>query len=380
MMKENLIKPKRVCHITSAHNRYDVRIFQKECKSLATHGYDVTLIVNDRNEDEIKDNIKIISTKFKPKNRVDRLLNSRKYIFKKAIDVDADIYHFHDPELLPVGNRLKKYGKKVIFDSHENYTMQIKEKQYISKVLRGLISKIYKIYETYSVKKIDSVIFPCMLNNVNPFENRAKKTVFINNVPVLSTFYDKYKDNYVKGHRTICHVGSLTYNRGITHLIKAAYKASANLILGGTLSPENYHDEVKNMEEFSCVDYRGYVNHDEVVSIYGSSIIGVCNILNVGQYNKSDNFATKVYEYMSMGIPVILSDYPYAREVLSQYKFGITVDPENIEEVSDAILYLLSNPELVKQMGQEGRRAVKEKFNWNNEERKLLELYESLTN
>lgn len=370
---------KKICHLTSAHKRYDVRIFKKECRSLANNGYEVTLIVNDNNEDEIIDNVKIISTKFVPKSRIDRMLKSGNKLFEKAVQVDADIYHFHDPELLPVGNKLKRIGKCVIFDSHENYPMQIKERYYIPKILRKIISFIYYVYETYSAKKIDAVIFPCTFNGINPFEKRAKKTVFINNVPILEELFIKYDEKEVKKEKVICHIGGLTYNRGITHLIKAAYKANAKLILGGNFSPKEYFDDVIKMKEFLCVDYRGFVNRDMVVEIYKNSMIGMCTILNVGQYNKKDNFATKVYEYMSMGLPVIISDSKYVKEVLKEYHFGVTVDPENIDEITNAILYLLNNDDEAKKMGQEGRRAIKEYFNWDIEEKKLLDLYNSLS-
>lgn len=379
MSDKTSTKPIKVCHITSAHPRYDVRIFKKECKSLASNGYDVTLIVNDHLNDEVIDKVKIVSVRFKYKNRVERILKSKRKFFKKAIEFDADVYHFHDPELLPLGNKLKRIGKKVIFDSHENYTMQIKEKYYIPKLIRNIISKLYFIYETYSVKKIDAVIFPCTFNNINPFEKRANITVFLNNVPILSELYDKYNDEITKDDRTLCYVGALTHDRGITHLIKAAYKSSARLILGGAFSPKEYFDKVKYMKEFSCVDYRGFVDRNEVLDIYEKSKIGVCTILNVGQYNKSDNLATKVYEYMSMGLPVIISDYTYARNVIEKYKFGIAIDPENIENITEAINFLLSNPDISKEMGQAGRRAVREKFNWNIEEKKLLKLYGHLS-
>ncbi|WP_326907831.1 glycosyltransferase family 4 protein [Sedimentibacter sp. MB31-C6] len=369
---------KKICHMTSGHKRYDVRIFKKECTSLADFGLDITLLVNDNKPDEVINNVKIISTKYVPKNRFSRMIFSNRNFYKMAVDIDADIYHFHDPELLPVGNKLKKIGKKVIFDAHENYIMQIKEKYYIPKLFRSVISCVYGKYESFSVKRFDSVIFPCTLNNMNPFEKKAKKTVFIDNVPVLSELYNKYKENESKQERLICYVGGLTYQRGITHLIKAAYKARTKLILGGILSPLDYSNEIKKMKEFSCVDYKGYVKHDKVVDIYKQSSIGICTILNVGQYNKGDNFPTKVYEYMSMGLPVIISDYPYVRKVFKQYKFGIAVHPENVDEIADAIIYLLNNPEIALKMGQEGRRAVKERFNWNIEEKKLLELYEKL--
>lgn len=364
--------------MTSAHERYDVRIFEKECKSLASHGYDVCLIVNDNLPDETVDQVNIISTKFKPKSRIDRMLNSNKNIFKKAIEVDADIYHFHDPELMSIGNKLKKRGKKVIFDSHENYPMQIKEKEYIPKLFRKIIAKIYYFYETYSIKRIDAVVFPCTYSLKNPFENRAKKTAFIDNTPMLHELYDHFNENEEKLKNTICHIGTLTHDRGITHNIQAAYKAKVNLILGGVLSPERYLQEVSRSKEFACVDYKGHVNREEVIDILRKSSIGLCTIFNVGQYNKGDHFATKVYEYMAMGLPVIITDYPYAREELKKYKFGIPIDPENVDEIAEAILYLFKNPDIAKEMGKNGRLAVKEKYNWSIEEQKLFRLYGSL--
>ena len=364
--------------MTSVHRRYDGRIFEKECKSLVRNGYDVYLIVNDALSDEINHGVKIISTNFKPKNRFDRFLHSNKHMLKQALKVDAEIFHFHDPELLPVGNKLKKRGKKVVFDSHENFPLQLQEKHYIPKLLRKIIAKCYTLYETYSVKRMDAVIFPCTYNSINPFENRASKTILLNNFPKLNEFYDQYDEYVVKQENTVCHIGSLTHNRGITHIIEAVYKARASLILGGAFSPESYSDRMRSIPEFSCVDYRGFISRDEVMKVYRQSKIGLCTILNVGQYNKSDNLATKVYEYMSMGMPVILSDSPYAREVMKTYKFGITVDPANIEEIVNTISYLLKHPNTAREMGKCGRLAIKEKFNWSIEEQKLIALYKSL--
>jgi glycosyltransferase involved in cell wall biosynthesis len=132
------------------------------------------------------------------------------------------------------------------------------------------------------------------------------------------------------------------------------------------------------MPEYACVNYLGYLSRAEVLDLYKRSSIGAATILNIGQYNTGDNFATKVYEYMSMGLPVLVSRYPYAEKVLERYKFGMSVDPENIDEIADAIRYITDNPEIAKQMGENGRRAVLEEFNWGIEEKKLLGLYERI--
>ena len=122
----------------------------------------------------------------------------------------------------------------------------------------------------------------------------------------------------------------------------------------------------------------GVLNRAQVMQLLQKSQIGMATILNVGQYNQYDNLATKVYEYMALGIPVILSRSSYNEKVTAQYDFGICVDPANVDEIADAIRYLLDHPDEARQMGENGRRAVKEEFNWGVEEKKLLSLYEEV--
>lgn len=371
----------KVCHITSVHPRYDTRIFYKECTSLSKAGYDVTLLVADGLKDEVVNNVHIHTVGKRPLKRIRRMLFSKMVMCNAAMTVNALIYHLHDPELLQLAHKLNNSGKLVIFDSHENYPQQIATKPYLPKIVSKLVSHCYKIYETQALKHCACVIVPCTFNDgVDIFEGRCKKVESISNAPLLEEFYNKYDDDVPVQHDAICHVGGLTFERGITHLIQAAYKAGEKLILAGKFSPHGYLENLKTMNEFQCVDYRGFKTREELVSLYEESSIGMANILNVGQYNTGDNFATKVYEYMSMGLPVILSKYPFAEKMLKKYEFGIAVDPANIDEIASAIRYLRENPNKAKQMGENGRRAVLEEFNWGIEEKKLLKLYEDLLN
>ena len=135
----------KVCHVTSAHSRYDVRIFHKECKSLAKNGFDVTLLVNDSLEDELIDGVSIKSTNFNPRNRFERMIKSQKHIKRKAIEIDAHIYHLHDPELLPLGNKLKRLGRK-------SYLTPMKMYQNKLRISSGFLAnkEVYiKYYERY---------------------------------------------------------------------------------------------------------------------------------------------------------------------------------------------------------------------------------------
>jgi len=362
--------------MTSGHRSDDVRIFHKECVSLAKAGYDVFLVA--QGESYEKDGVHVVGVEKQTGSRLSRMLFTTKNVYKAALSIDADIYHIHDPELLMYATRLINKGKKVIFDSHENYPAQILHKEYLPKPMRLFIAFIYQNYEKYILKRINAVVIPCKFGGHNIFENIAKETVYIDNLPILSNIFDSNQKLSYPQVPSICYVGGLTYSRGITHLIKASYGAGVKLILCGNFNPIEYHSQLMELPEYECVDYRGFLNRDQVVDVYRESLIGMCTILNVGQYNKGDNFATKVYEYMSMGLPVIITDSPYARKVMEEYGFGICVQPDNVEEIASAIRYLLDNPDIAKQMGENGRRAVLDKFNWGIEEKKLIKLYDDL--
>ena len=374
-MGDNVSKIK-VCHMTSAHNSDDIRIFHKECVSLAKAGYDTYLVAKGESREE--KGVHVVGVGPAPGSRLKRMALFSNMIYRRALAIDADIYHFHDPELLPYGLKLKKAGKKVIFDSHERYVEQIKAKPYLSKYLRGFISFLYGRYENWVLNLIDAVIFPCTLGGVHPFHGKCGRTETLDNYPLLDEFYKYYDPSVCKKPRSICYIGSLTHNRGITSLVSAMEKTDGMLFLAGKFSPLDYRDFLSKLSGWSKVCYLGSLSRDRVRDLLLDTQLGASAILNVGQYNKYDNLPTKAYEYMSLGLPVILTRAPYNEYVTQKYHFGICVNPEDSEELALAISYLFSHPQEAQQMGLNGRQAVKQEFNWGTQEKKLLELYNEI--
>ena len=118
---------KRVCHLTSVHSSDDTRVFHKECVSLARAGYDVTLVAPGESREEL--GVHIVGVGEKPVGTLNRLTSPFvKYAYEAALALDCELYHLHDPELLPYALKLKRHGKTVIFDSHEFYSLLIQEK------------------------------------------------------------------------------------------------------------------------------------------------------------------------------------------------------------------------------------------------------------
>ena len=128
----------KVCHISSAHPPFDVRIFHKECVSLAQAGFDVSLVIT-HDKHETVQGVKMIPLP-PTKGRIHRMVIKTYFAFYRALKTKSKIYHFHDPELIILGLMLKVKGKKVIYDIHENNSASILSKPYIrSKVLKELI-------------------------------------------------------------------------------------------------------------------------------------------------------------------------------------------------------------------------------------------------
>ena len=368
----------KVCHMTSAHAPEDVRIFHKECASLAAAGYDVYLVAH--GESYEKNGVHIVGIGAKPQGRLSRMTQSAKRVYQKALELDADLYHFHDPELLPYGLKLKRKEKKVVFDSHEMYTAQIRNKTYLPRWCANIIAWVYGMYEHTVLKRLDGLIFPCLKDGKHPFAGKCNRVVTVDNVPMLHELYDHYDPAVEKQTNSIVHVGSLSYARGITHMVKAADKAGCTAYLAGAFSPSTYQAELEALEEYRAVQYLGKLDRAGVRNVLQSAEVGMATLLNIGQYNQYDNLATKIYEYMSLGLPVVLTRAPYNEKIIQRLQFGICVDPENVDEIAAAIRYLLDHPEEARQMGENGRRAIKEEFNWDVEKEKLLSLYQDILN
>lgn len=366
---------KKICHLTSVHQRTDVRVFLKMCTSLASAGMDVTLVVSDGKGDEFVNNVKILDVGIETKNRIKRMTQTVTAVYRKALEIDANIYHFHDPELIPIGLMLKRKGKTVIFDSHEDYTSDILHKQYIPAFMRKIISKIYQNLERYAATRFDAIVTATpKIKEVFELYYSAK-VVDINNYPLLSELFDLTYWSEKKIDAIF--IGSISSVRGVYELVQSLeYSERRGLTIAGTFSDSSIQSSITSQPVWSRVSYLGQVSRAQVFDLLANSKVGVVTYLPVP--NHIDSQPNKLFEYMSAGIPVVASNFPLWREIVEGNDCGICVNPKEPKEVNDAIEKLVGDSSRAVEMGANGRNAVINKYNWKTEEQKLLNLYKFL--
>lgn len=362
----------RICHITSVHNRRDVRIFYKECTFLAQQGYEVHLIVADGKGNEVYNDVRIHDVGL-IKNRLLRILKSAYRAYRKALEIDADLYHFHDPELIPFGKKLIRKKKKVIYDVHEDVPRQILAKYYLPGFLRRLISWVFEKYEDKSASKFSAIIVATAFIRER-FSRINNNCIDINNFPILGEF--PQTEPWENKKNEICYVGGLSRVRGIAELVKSLEFVDTRLNLAGLFDEKDLEKEVKENPQWIKVNDYGFVDRGMIARILAESKIGLVTLHPIINY--LDSLPIKMFEYMAAGIPVIASNFPFWEGIINENKCGICVNPLDSEEIGAAIEKLISNNELARQMGENGRKAIETKYNWECEFQKLLSSYKSI--
>jgi len=363
----------KICIMTSVHPAKDVRIYYKEARSLAKEGYDVTLLNSYINQtDDL--GIKLVKVDI-PKKRFKRVLFSSKKMYRAALEQQADIYHFHDPELYSAGLKLLKKAL-VIYDVHEDVPMQILDKPYLNKYVRKIWSKIFGVLEKRAARKYTAVI--CAESPVEEIfiKSGCKKTVTVSNYPILSEF--SFEDiGWEQRKNCIGYVGSISKLRGICELTDCLRFTGSSLILAGNFNSGILKEQIMQKDTWEKVDFRGFVGREEISDILKTIKAGMVTLYPIKNYINS--FPVKMFEYMAAGVPVICSDFPFWRELLHGIDCAVFVDPYNPKEIAEKVDFLLNDSSTAQRMGKEGQKAVLNKFNWDNECKKLLALYRELS-
>jgi glycosyltransferase involved in cell wall biosynthesis len=356
--------------------RYDSRIFDKECRGL-TDLFAVHLFVADGKSSELKDNV-LIESVAKPMGRISRMIVTPWKLFSRVRRENFTIYHFHDPELIPVAMCLKLLGKKVIYDVHEDVPNDILLKQWLPSPARYLISKIYAVIENIASARFDGIV--CATPFIRDrFLKVNKNTIDIKNYPTIdqyATSRTEEKESQVKRLYDVCYVGVISENRGVIRMVEALDKMSVNFALAGRFDNAETETKLKSHPNWKRTTFFGYLNKAQIKDLLKQSYIGLVVLDPTITFTTS--LPIKLFEYMAAGMPVISSDFSYWRTIVEKSNCGLCIPTGNQEALINAIMYLVQNRTVGETMGKNGKRAIAASYNWEHEANILNNFYSSL--
>ncbi len=364
----------KIIHLTSVHPAFDTRIFYKECHSLALAGYEVKLCAP-HSKNEIINSVQLLAVQ-KETKRLRRMSRCIAEIYQIAINENADLYHFHDPELIPVGLLLRARGKRVIYDIHEDVPRNLLSRSYLQPKIKRVLSWLFERFEDYAAGRFSALVVATPVIGER-FTKLNPNTEIINNYPYKDEFSNIQSVKWSDRKNSVGYIGAFTRVRGAIEMIRAMEfidpALQASFELGGRFASITLQSEVEKLPGWSHVNYCGYLDRSEVGQLLIQIRAGLVVLHPEPTYIRSQ--PTKMYEYMAAGVPVIASDFPYWRLLIENKGCGLLVDPLNPSEIGKAIEYVLKNPERAEKMGQRGRKAVVESLNWESEIPRLLDLY-----
>jgi glycosyltransferase involved in cell wall biosynthesis len=365
----------KVCHVTTGHSPFDGRIFHKECRSLMRAGYEVTLIAPADFSERQVDGIRILGVPpAATRWRRSRVLWD---IVRRVRELRPTIVHFHEPEFL-LGVSLFRPAR-VVYDCHEHYAHALSQRYYLPRAIRHPLAWGFRVLEPALARRVDAVVL-VEDGQAHVFRNAARRVVFLYNYPVLN---DRQPIARISDGQTLIHTGAHAESKGCRIMIEAIRLVAmglpkARLVLVGPFHNPAYEIEMRDLISTyglgHSVELVGAVPYAQVPDWLSKADVGLVPVMP--QYQPS--IPTKMFEYMQARLPILASDLPLNRRFIQEAACGFVVDPWQPEAYAERALYLLRHTGEARALGERGYEAVHNKFNWLQEEQKLLDLYEAL--
>ncbi|GAA1255300.1 glycosyltransferase family 4 protein [Pseudonocardia aurantiaca] len=356
------------------HEVDDSRILHRECASLARAGHDVAVIAG-RPPSAPVDGVRVVGVG-RCRNRLDRMTRIAWRLLRAARREQADVCHLHDPELLWIGVLLKLGGCRVVYDVHEDVPKQIMSKFWIPRWARRALSLAAWVAEGICARIFDAVVAatPSIAERFP-----AGKTVVVQNFP--SAAAARPLDDalpFSERPYAFAYTGGLTEVQGVRQIMAIATILPRELtgVLAGWFDAAELEGEVRASAGWRRVEHLGEIPPEAVLDVLRSARCGI--VVDHPISNYLDSYSTKMFEYMACGIPVVCSDFPLWERIVGEADCGVLVDPLDPPAAAAAIEQLAKDPDEARRLGENGRRAVLERFNWEAEYSTLDALYRRL--
>jgi glycosyltransferase involved in cell wall biosynthesis len=367
----------RIAMITTVHSALDTRILHRESVALARAGHDV-IVIAPHAASEVRSGVRIEAVP-RPAGRLDRATRTMWRVFRRAGQLRPEVYHLHDPELIPAGLWLRLWGAAVVYDLHEDLPRTFAAKYYLPAALRGPLAWLAGRFENLACRRFSALVAatPTIAARAARLHRR---TALVQNFPSPDEFVAPETISWVDREPAVAYLGALAANRGLQQMVDAMgllpNDLPATLHLAGTYWPPSLRDEMARRAGWRRVVEMGHLDRRPVADLLARVRVGLVLLHAEPRYQLA--YPTKLFEYMAAGVPVIASDFPLWRQIVEEAGCGLLVDPLDPRAIAAAITRLLTRPEEAERMGRRGREAMVRRHSWPNEAEKLIRLYDDL--
>lgn len=375
---------KRVIIVAPIIPRYDIRVYHKEAKTLINEGWEVYLITQSNNN-----RINLISEEDiciveipKPSNLINRILNIVN-IYKLSSSLNGYIYHFHNPDTIPIAILVKLSGKKVVYDTHEDFALRIKSRDWLPLVLRTVLRGVIIVGEYILSIILDKVIVTQSQIVKRMFSDNV---IIVENAPIIDNKLTGLARNYAeslendRSYRLI-YIGVIGETRGIANIIESLCILNKSFNCRLWLIGPCHSDYVAKLKMLTGWKYVDHISYIPLYQAYGyvlRSDIGIVTIKDVVDHSVTS--PNKLFEYQMLGKPFIASNFKHWMSICGKKQSGLFVDPDNINEIVSSVVYYFNNPKIAKIHGENGKEFINNEFNWDIESIKIINLYNEIVN
>jgi glycosyltransferase involved in cell wall biosynthesis len=369
----DIVRGKRVVHVSCAHPWSDNRVHLREAATLAAAGYRVTLVAVDR--DVVVPETGVDVLRLPRRSRIARFTLGSLEAVAKAVRTGGDVFHLHDPELVWAIPILRAMGKTVIYDAHEDLPHEMADKHYIRPSLQPAFVALAHIILGFT--RLSTHIVTATEKIAERY--RPARVSVIHNYPRLRE-EDASVPPPSSRPKRIVYVGGLERVRGADPMVRALSQAGFpsdwTLDFAGEITPESLLGDLQSTPGWARVRNHGVLSPKEARDLIAQARVGL--VLFQKSRAHVDALPTKMFEYMAAGVPVIASDFPLWRSIIESYDCGILVDETSPSQIAAAIAAYDNDSEMLDRHGRNARAAAVAHLNWRHEGEALVDLYDKL--
>lgn len=363
-----------------------MRIFDRQIRALLRAGYRVTLIGRSDGQPYAGAGVEAIMVPDRARGVAERIGTLAKITWH-ALRTDADVYQFHDPDLLPAGVLVRALkARPVIYDIHELYRVKFTLKAQRRPLLARLITGTFAVIEDWCAWLIGNVS-AVYQESIDHFGRMGCRTVLTPNYASRRIYADREPTDSEWAARSnkLVYVGVVNALRGALVMIEAARKARERVPGLELIITRRFYKPTDEKPVLELLARPGYENlvrwvpdtpGDELPAVVRQAAIGLSPLQDVGQYRVA--VPSKFFDYMAESLAIIASDLPPSRTYVGDVGCGLLVPPADVDAWADAMVSLLSDPRRTRELGRIGRAAFLERFNWEAYEPGFIRFYDEL--